>query len=87
MCTPSVTDATVAPPGSENIFLLMPLAPDIEDREDLREKYFHIMCDRINDLKGVDIRKHIVYKRSYCVKDFKNDYNAFREMLTDWPIR
>jgi phytoene desaturase len=78
MCTPSVTDGTVAPPGSENIFLLMPLAPDIEDRDDLREKYFHIMCDRINDLKGVDIRKHIVYKRSYCVKDFKNDYNAFR---------
>ncbi len=78
MCTPSVTDPSVAPPDKENIFLLMPLAPDIEDNDILREKYFNLMCDRINLIIGTDIRKHLLFKRSYCVEDFKNDYNAFR---------
>jgi phytoene desaturase len=75
---PSKTDPSVAPKGSENIFLLMPLAPGIEDGEELREKYFNMMCDRIKHVLGVDIRKSIVYKKSFCLNDFVKDYNAFK---------
>lgn len=78
MCAPSVTDSSVAPEGMENIFLLMPLAPDIKDTEELREQYFQVMVDRIKDRMGVDISKHIVYKRSYCVNDFKSDYHSYK---------
>ncbi len=78
MCTPSVTDISVAPQGNENLFLLMPLAPGLNDDEVLREKYFNIMCDRIESVTSHDIRKHLLYKRSYCVKDFISDYNAFK---------
>lgn len=75
---PSKTDPSVAPEGSENVFLLMPLAPGIEDSDEMREKYFGMMCDRIHHIHGVDIRPHIVYKRSFCLSDFVKDYNAFK---------
>ncbi len=75
---PSITDPTVAPEGKENLFLLIPLAPDLEDSEELREKYFHMIMDRLEKLTGQDIRNHIVYKRSYAHSDFKSDYHAFK---------
>jgi len=78
MSVPSLTDPTVAPEGSENLFFLIPLAPDLQDDEATREKYFDLLVERLKDLTGNDIKDHIVYKRSFCVSDFKNDYNAFK---------
>lgn len=77
-CVPSKTDARVAPDGMENIFLLMPLAPGIEDSEQLREEYFTRMMDRLEARTGEKVRGHIVVKRSYCIKDFERDYNSFK---------
>ncbi|MEN0006951.1 MAG: phytoene desaturase family protein, partial [Bacteroidota bacterium] len=37
VCAPSVTDPSVAPEGCENVFILIPLAPDLEDTDELRE--------------------------------------------------
>ncbi len=78
MCCPSVTDASVAPKGFENIFLLMPLAPGMTDTETLRDTYFDIMCRRVDEIFAVDIRPHIIYKKSYCISDFISDYNAYK---------
>jgi phytoene desaturase len=75
---PSITDPTVAPEGMENLFLLIPLAPDLEDTEEMREKYFHMILDRLEKISGQEIRSHIVYKRSYAHNDFKSDYHAFK---------
>jgi len=77
-CAPSVTDASVAPEGCENLFLLVPLAPDLEDTEQMREKYFNIIMDRLENLTGQEIRSHIVYKRSFAHNDFKKDYHAYK---------
>jgi phytoene desaturase len=77
-CCPSITDPTVAPEGKENLFLLMPLAPGLKDSEVEREKYFQVMINRLEELSGQNITDHIIYKRSYAMKDFKNDYNAFK---------
>jgi phytoene desaturase len=77
VCCPSKTDPSVAPVGQENLFLLMPIATGLEDGEDLREKYFAVMMERLEKYVGEDIRAHIVYKKSYCVSDFKKDYNAY----------
>jgi len=78
MCTPSVSDDSISPEGCENLFLLMPLAPGIEDSKELREKYFEILVERIKDLSSIDLKEYIIYQRSYCIDDFKNDYNAFK---------
>ena len=37
---------------------------------------FNIL-DRIKKISGNDIEKHIIYKRSFCVSDFKETYNSF----------
>lgn len=75
---PSITDPTVAPEGKENLFLLVPLAPDLEDTEEMREKYYNMIMDRLEKLTGQEIRSHVIYKRSYAHKDFKSDYHAFK---------
>ncbi|MBT30142.1 MAG: phytoene dehydrogenase [Thalassobius sp.] len=74
----SKTDDTVADEGMENVFILMPVAPDLEDNEEIREKYFNIIVDRIEKITGEKFREHIVYTRSYAHKDFKKDYHAFK---------
>lgn len=74
----SKTDPSVAPEGKENLVILIPLAPDLEDGEEIREKYFHMVMDRLEKLTGQEIRSHIIYKRSYAHSDFKADYNAFK---------
>jgi phytoene desaturase len=77
-CCPSVTDPSVAPEGKENIFLLVPLAPDLEDSDAMREKYFDLLMDRLEAHTGISIRESIIYKRSYCLSDFKKDYHAYK---------
>ena len=78
VCTPSVTDPTVAPPGCENMFFLLPLAPDLDDNAARREHYWHLMCERLAQRIGFDIRPHVVYRRGYAHREFKEDYNAYR---------
>ncbi|MFD2936052.1 phytoene desaturase family protein [Spirosoma flavum] len=75
---PSKTDPSVAPEGCENLFLLIPVAPDLTDDESTREYYFDLIMDRLETYVGEDIRSHLVFKRSYAHSDFKQDYNAFR---------
>jgi phytoene desaturase len=75
---PSVTDPSVAPDGSENLFLLIPVAPNLEDNDAIREQYFTQLMDRLEEYCGVSIRDSIVYKRSYAHKDFMGDYHAFK---------
>jgi phytoene desaturase len=76
---PSVTDPSVAPAGGENLFLLIPIAAGLEgDTEEVREKYFKILIDRLEKKWGTSIGDSIVYKRSFAVADFKNDYHSFK---------
>ena len=74
----SKTDKNSAPENGENLFFLIPLAPGLEDTEEMREKYFNIMCERLTVKIGFDIREHILVKRSYAMKDFENDYHSYK---------
>ena len=78
LSVPSVTDDSVAPAGHENLFFLVPIAPDLKDDDATREYYFEILLKRLKAITGNDIKDNIVYKRSFCIEDFKNDYHAFK---------
>ena len=78
MCCPSRSDTTVAPKGCENIFLLMPLAPGLEDTEQTRMHYFNLMLNRIENLLGESLGGNIIFQKSYCIQDYEHDYNAFK---------
>jgi phytoene desaturase len=76
---PSVSDSSVAPAGHESIVFLIPVASGLkDDTEELREKYFRMIISRMEKHTGESIADSVVYKKSYAVSDFVNDYNSFR---------
>ncbi len=77
-CAPSQTDPTVAPEGCSNLFLLIPLAPGLEDSEQAREAIYEKVMVRLEDHVGQALREHIVVKRDYAMRDFVEDYGAFK---------
>ena len=75
----SKTDDSVAPVDGENLFFLIPIAPGLEgDTEQLRNEYFKMLCKRLEKQTGQDILPYVTELRSYAVKEFKEDYNAFK---------
>jgi phytoene desaturase len=78
VCCPSQSDPSVAPVGHENLFLLMPIAPGLEDNDRMREHYYDMMMGRLEHHLGESLRAEVDYKQSYCIDDFVEDYNSFR---------
>lgn len=75
---PSITDDSAAPEGNEAATFLIPLAPGLEDTEELREKYFNKIIDRLENLTNQQVKKNIIFKKSFCVSDFVKDYNSYK---------
>lgn len=75
---PSKTDASIAPDGHENLMILIPVAPGLQDTEEIRGSYFDMVIDRLERLTRSAIREHIIFSRSYAHRDFASDYNAYK---------
>ena len=75
---PSCTDRSCAPPGASALFVLIPLAPGLEDTERQRRSYFDTVCRRIEAHTGYDIRAHLRFVQSYSINDYRKDFNAYR---------
>ncbi len=79
VCCPSKTDQSVSPNNYENIFILVPIPAGLDDNTSNREKYFKKIMNRINSYTNDTILdEDIIVNKSYCVKDFISDYNAFK---------
>ncbi|MEM9363167.1 MAG: phytoene desaturase family protein [Bacteroidota bacterium] len=75
---PSVTDNSMAPKDHEAGFFLVPIAPGLEDTPQLREQYFDIIIDRFEKRTGQNAKNHILFKESFCVNDFIEQYNSYK---------
>ncbi|WP_432411508.1 phytoene desaturase family protein [Rasiella sp. SM2506] len=75
---PSKTDSSAAPAGKEAAIFLIPLAPGIEDNEDIREHYFNKIMTRFEHLTNQHVRNYVIFKESYCINDFVADYNSYK---------
>jgi phytoene desaturase len=76
---PSVTDNTVAPPGCENLFLLIPVASGLsEDDDALRDKYFDIIVSRMEQHLNQNIKANVIFKKTFALSDFIGEYNSFK---------
>ncbi|MFX0092314.1 MAG: phytoene desaturase family protein [Candidatus Hodarchaeota archaeon] len=78
VCVPSKVDSSVAPPEGENVFILVPVAPDLVDSEEIRSRYSEKVLRHFESIIDEPIHKSIVVKRIFSHKDFKNRYNAFK---------
>ena len=79
VCKPSASDDSVAPKGSENVFVLVPLPAGVslagKVLRDAAEKYLQLIEQKMN-IK--DLRKRIVVKELFGPNDFEEKYNAWQ---------
>ncbi|MCD8407940.1 phytoene desaturase [Tenacibaculum dicentrarchi] len=75
---PSLTEDSFAPSGKEAATFLIPIAPGIEDTPELREKYFNLIISRLEKLTQQSVKESVIFKESFCVKDFVKDYNSYK---------
>ncbi len=75
---PSITDATMAPDGCETGFFLIPIAPGLEDTPELRKQYFDLLLARFQERTGQEVENNIIFKESFCVNDFVEEYNSYK---------
>ncbi len=75
---PSISDPDMAPKGKEACFILIPIAPGLEDTESLRKKYFDIVLTRLEKLTDQQLSSSILFKESFSVNDFISVYNSYK---------
>jgi phytoene desaturase len=68
----------MAPEGKEAGFFLIPIAPGIEDTQQLRDKYFNKIIKRLEDFYVESLQEHIEFIESFCVNDFVSEYNSYK---------
>jgi phytoene desaturase len=72
------TDLSGAPDGYENVFILIPVAAGLIDTDVVKDKYFDLVMKRLEKYTSIDIKSHIVFKRTFAYRDFVNDYGAYK---------
>lgn len=75
---PSKTDPTVAPEGKENLFILIPIAPDLQDNTEINNHYFDLVIKRMETYIGVAFKNDIIYRRDFATTQFISEYNSFK---------
>ena len=73
----SKTNPKTAPENCENGFFLIPIATNLEDSKDIRDKYFNIIIKKLESFTKQKLRDSVIFKRSFCVTDFKEEYNSY----------
>lgn len=76
VCVPSQTDETVGPDGHSALFVLVPIAPGLDDGEGVREAYRDTVLADLAEHTGVDVRDRIVFEKQFCISDFADRYNS-----------
>ncbi|MGK0380174.1 MAG: phytoene desaturase [Patiriisocius sp.] len=79
ICKPTETDPDLSPPGTDNLFVLVPIPPGLNlseaDMTGYRQKILDLMK---TDLNLPDIEEYIKFEKSYWSDDFRRDYNAYK---------
>ncbi|MGN6252911.1 MAG: phytoene desaturase family protein [Marmoricola sp.] len=87
VCKPSATDATVAPPGAENLFILVPVPADVRighggpdgSGSEQVERTADAALDQVAAWAGVpDLRERVVVRHTLGPEDFSQRYHAWR---------
>jgi len=78
LSAPSLTDASLAPEGKENLFLLIPTAPGMLEDASITDRYFSFVADKVKRLSGNDLEQNSLFKIPYGARNFIADYHALR---------
>ena len=75
---PSQTDPSMAPEDCDALFILIPIAPGLDDNDKHRNYYLEHVLKRFEEKTEQSIQNNIIFKESFCVKDFKSEYNSYK---------
>jgi phytoene desaturase len=79
ICNPNKTDRSLAPEGKENLFVLVPIAADLQFTEEQKESFANQIIETIAKEIGVpDLSSRIEYKKYFLPSDFSQRYNSYR---------
>ncbi len=78
ICNPNKTDASVAPPGHENLFVLVPVASGLTETPESRRAYGDFVIGYVEKTLGVSFADRIVLREDFSVPDFAARYNSLR---------
>lgn len=87
VCKPSATDDDVAPPGAENLFVLIPLPPDTSighggigsSGDETVNEVADAAISQIAEWAGIpDLASRIIVRRTVGPADFASQFNSFR---------
>lgn len=77
----SKTDPSVAPKGSENIFILVPLPSDLGLTSKKAESLADHYIQQVEKMTGAKIRDSIVTKTMFKPSDFKDSFYSWRSSM------
>ena len=72
------TDPDMAPPGCENVFVLVPVAAGLEDSDAVRADYAGEVIRHVERITGEEIAPHVEVQRIFSHRDFARDYHAWK---------
>ena len=72
------TDPDMAPPGRENVFVLVPVAAGLDDTDAVREAYAEKTIRHVEHVTGEEIAPHVETQRIFSHRDFAGDYHAWK---------
>lgn len=75
---PSITDKQLAPEGQEAGIFLIPIAPGLNDTQEIRDHFFEQIIQRLELITNQKVKDAIVTQQSYAVSDFMRDYHAYK---------
>lgn len=74
----SKTDPSVAPEGSENLVVLIPVSAGLKTTPEIRESYLSSVIETLKKQANVDISSRIETKTFFGPEDFERKYNAYK---------
>ncbi|MBN2100456.1 phytoene desaturase [Candidatus Dojkabacteria bacterium] len=78
VCATSKTDKTVAPDGCENLFFLVPVAPGLDDTDEVRDHMYQRTIAHFEELVGQKVSDSIRSKMIFAQREFRSYYNSYK---------
>jgi phytoene desaturase len=77
VCNASDTDDAVAPEGKSAMFVLVPIAAEMELDEEDRQRFKEMILDDLEENADTDLRGRIEYEKIFAGEEFQRRYNSF----------
>lgn len=78
VCAPSKTDASVAPKGQENLFMLIPIPAGVTLDAKIQDELVEQYLEQFETMTGCRIRDRLLTKTVFGPSDFTETYNAWQ---------